>query len=121
MYSKELMELYNNSMYRGELQNPTLKIDATSQSCGDHLIFTLIVKNDFIIEIRHAGQGSVLGYIVAALLCKQVIGKTINEALQINAVVLLKELNIELGLTRLRTLNFIVDTFHKGLLDYAQS
>lgn len=121
MFDQKLMEHYHNSPYHGRLENPSVIIDATSHSCGDHIIFTLQIVDGHMEEIKYSGEGSVLGMIVASLLCEWVTGRPLSEIEKINVQQVISFMGVELGPTRKRTVQFMVDTLHKGIREYVAS
>ena len=121
IYQKKIMEHYHNSPHRGSVENADFFTDATSPSCGDHIVFGGKIENGAICDLKFKGEGSVLGQAVASLLCEYALGKTCESILQYSAQDVIASLGVELGPTRRRTLVFVVETLHKGITDYVAS
>ena len=121
LYKQAIMDHYHNSPHRGELKNPDFTTDQTSPSCGDRIIFDVIIRGNQIVEIKFRGEGSILGQAMASMLCDYALGNSIDAVLKLTQDDVIAFLGIELGPTRLRTVVFILQTLQKGIRNYAQS
>ena len=121
LYHKKVMDYYTASTYRGLLDKPDLVADATSASCGDHVIFHLQCKADTITAIKFQGEGSILGQAVAAMLCERFINRSFGDLFAFTPKDLDQLLGVELGPTRMRTVIFMLETLQAGVRSYAQS
>lgn len=120
-YQKILMEHYHNSRYRGFIEHADFVLDATSASCGDHIVFSGKGNEYGIIELKFKGEGSILGQAAASLLCEYAIGTSYSGVVLYSIDDFICSLGVDLGPTRRRTIVFVCETLQKGVAEYVAS
>lgn len=80
MYSKVLLDHFQNPRNVGEIAAATAVVEVSNPVCGDVLKLFARVKNARIVEIRFLCRGCTASIACASLLTEQVAGKTAAEA-----------------------------------------
>lgn len=117
LYDPSMMKLYREAQHRGPLEGATFVSDVKNPSCGDHIIFSGIVKDGILTEIKFSGEGSILSQAFAERLCNEIIGKPVDEIMQLKEDDAKRILGLELGLTRQKTIFWVLSVLHAGLKD----
>lgn len=119
LYDPALMKLFRETPYRGTLANATFTTEKVSPSCGDRVIFSGIVEDDTIKDLKFAGEASMVSQAFASLLCEYVIGKSIEEVCRLGPAdverFLVEKLGLKLGPTRFKVVLFVLDVLKSGL------
>lgn len=121
IYQKKIMDHFHGSPYRGRIEQPDFVTDATSPSCGDHIVFTARCAGTTVTDLRFEGEGSIIGQAAASILCEHVVGVSFENILALRDNDLLALMGIDLGPTRRRTVTFVLETLQKGIRAHAQS
>ena len=85
MYSKVLLDHFENPRNAGEIAGATIVVEVSNPVCGDVLKLFARVENARIVEIRFLCRGCAASIACASLLTEQVAGKTGEEASAISA------------------------------------
>jgi NifU-like protein involved in Fe-S cluster formation len=115
LYQQRIMGYYQSTAHRGAVENPTFISDKTTKSCGDHIVFTGILKDGKIVDIKFTGDGSMLSQAFAAMLCEFALGKPMCQVMALGKVDIPKMLGCELGPTRLKTVVFVLELLQNAL------
>ncbi|MBN2267576.1 MAG: iron-sulfur cluster assembly scaffold protein [Candidatus Babeliaceae bacterium] len=122
LYNPEIMKLYRTTPYRGTVENPSFITEKVSPSCGDRVVFSGIVKDDHVVNVKFSGEGSMVTQVVASILCELALNKPIIDILKMGAPdiekILHDRLNLELGPTRFEVVLFVLDVLQQGLAGY---
>lgn len=84
MYDADLLERSNYPRFQGELPGAR-RLPLVNSSCGDRITIYLQIKNDQIIDGRWQGQGCAIALTSADFFIESIIGKTVNQALEIKS------------------------------------
>jgi len=115
LYDPSMMKLYREAKYRGVLEGATFVSDVKNPSCGDHVIFSGIVEGGILTAIKFSGEGSILSQAFAERLCAEIINKPVEEIMKLNEEDAKRILGLELGLTRQKTIFWVLSVLHAGL------
>jgi len=83
MYSREVLDHFQNPRNAGEVAAPDASVQIENPACGDILKLTARFKDGKITEIRFLAKGCVPVMACASLLTQLVQGKTVQEAGQL--------------------------------------
>ena len=88
LYSDQILLLAGNIPLMDRLESPDFTITRRSKLCGSLVTIDLTMANEVITSYGHEVKACVLGQASAAILAKDVIGKTGQEIITVrNAVV----------------------------------
>lgn len=108
LYREALIEHYKNSTHRGKLANATKTIKEANPLCGDMLELDLLIEDGVIKDAKFDGQGCAISIASTSMLIDKIIGKPVAEVKKLSKEDLLKEVNPNLTLSRIKcaTLGF---------------
>ncbi|SRR6266852_5030019 len=92
MFSKILLDHFQNPRNAGNLPNATAEIEASNPVCGDVLRLAAIVENGVVREVRFLCRGCTASIACASLLTECMKDKSIQELHAIDAEALSDEL-----------------------------
>lgn len=84
MYSKKVMDHFNNPRNAGELDNPDGIGHVGNPVCGDVMELYINVKNDVITDVKFKTFGCGAAIATSSMVTEMVKGKTLEEALKIS-------------------------------------
>ena len=85
MFSKEVLDHFQNPRNAGELQNATVTIEVSNPVCGDVLKVAARVERDEIVAARFLCRGCTTAIACASRLTELLTGKKVSEAKNITA------------------------------------
>lgn len=91
MYSKKIIDHFQNPKYAGEMKDADVVGEAGNMKCGDVLKFFLKIEKNVIVDIRFQTYGCIAAIAATDILCGIVKGKTLDEAMKIESKDLIKE------------------------------
>ncbi|MBR2349654.1 MAG: iron-sulfur cluster assembly scaffold protein [Clostridia bacterium] len=83
MYNDRVLEVFANPKNVGEIENASGVGTIGNASCGDIMRVYILVENDVIIDAKFKTFGCAAAIATASVATDMLIGKTIEEALQI--------------------------------------
>ncbi len=92
MFSKILLDHFQNPRNAGNLPNATAEIEASNPVCGDVLRLAAIVENGVVREVRFLCRGCTASIACASLLTERMKGRALRELQAIDAESLAEEL-----------------------------
>ncbi|OGF25363.1 iron-sulfur cluster assembly scaffold protein [Candidatus Falkowbacteria bacterium RIFOXYB2_FULL_34_18] len=117
MYSKKVLEHFQNPHNQGKMDDASAVGEDGSQACGDVVKFYLKVKNNIITDVMFETLGCAAAIASSSALTDMVKGKTIDEALKITKNQLIDELG-GLPAPKLHCSVLGVDALHKAIENY---
>lgn len=84
MYSKQVMDHFQNPRNVGELENPDTVGEVGNPSCGDIIQLFLKINDEVIKDIKFKTFGCGAAVATSSLLTELIKGKKIKEALKIS-------------------------------------
>jgi len=120
LYQEELMDHYKFPRNKKKIQNPDFSAGDANPSCGDNIYIEGKIKEDKIVELGFDGSGCVISQAAASMLTEKVLGKSIDEVLNLSDKDILEMVGIELGPTRLKCAVLSLDVLKKGLLKFQE-
>ena len=83
MYNDKVLEVFANPQNVGEIDNASGVGTIGNASCGDIMRVYILVENDVIVDAKFKTFGCAAAIATASVATDMLIGKTIEEALQI--------------------------------------
>lgn len=83
MYNDRVLEVFANPKNVGEIENASGVGTIGNASCGDIMRVYILVENDVIVDAKFKTFGCAAAIATASVATEMLIGKTIEEALQI--------------------------------------
>lgn len=83
MYNDRVLEVFANPKNVGEIENASGVGTIGNASCGDIMRVYILVENDVIVDAKFKTFGCAAAIATASVATDMLIGKTIEEALQI--------------------------------------
>ncbi len=83
MYSEKVMETFKNPQNVGEVENYNAIGTVGNATCGDIMQITLLIEDDVIKDAKFKTFGCAAAIASSSVATSMVIGKTLDEALQI--------------------------------------
>ncbi|WP_165075359.1 iron-sulfur cluster assembly scaffold protein [Paludisphaera rhizosphaerae] len=103
LYREEILDHYYSSPYRGRLERPDCACDLDNPLCGDQIHVELTLgDDDRIKEVRFDGKGCVISQAATSLLAEHLEGASVDDALKITPVDVVKLLGMPLTPTRMK-------------------
>jgi nitrogen fixation NifU-like protein len=115
IYREELMEIYKNPKHRGNLDSPSAKTFAENPICGDEIQLQLKIEKGIIKKARFEGAACAVSIISSEKLLSFIEGKTIQEAKNLTQKDLLKILDINVSMSRLRCATLVLTALKEAL------
>ena len=92
MYNEKVLKVFANPNNVGVIENADGEGVVGNASCGDIMKITLKIENDRIIDAKFQTFGCTAAIATSSTATDMVIGKTIDEALQITNAKVVEEL-----------------------------
>lgn len=118
MYQKKLMELYQDTQWRGAIPGANFKSQKYNPSCGDEIAFSGMVKEGVLITIRYEGAGCILSQAVAAYLCSYAQNKPLIELTNLTIDAILADLELSVGPNRLQCVELVLTALQEAVASY---
>lgn len=83
LYSEIIMEHYENSPNKREMENPTIKERGHNPLCGDDITLELKMNGDVIEDASFVGHGCAISQASTSMMCDLIKGKDKKEALKL--------------------------------------
>jgi len=103
MYREQIIDLYENPMNQGTLDDPNFSYEEDNPLCGD--VIRIEVKLDGqnrVADVKWSGQGCAISQASASLLTEDIKGKTLDQVKEYDKDQLLELLGINLSMTRVK-------------------
>ena len=117
MYSKKVMEHFQNPRNVGEIQGADGVGEVGNPVCGDVMKITIKVEGDRIADIKFMTLGCGAAIACSSITTEMAKGKTLEEALTITRQVVAEGLE-GLPANKLHCSNLAADGLHKAIEDY---
>lgn len=115
LYQEELMDHYKFPRNKQKTKEPDFYADDGNPSCGDKIYIEGKIEDGKITQIGFDGSGCVVSQAAASMLTEKVLGKSIEEVLNLTKDDILKMLGIELGPNRLKCATLSLQVLKQGL------
>jgi nitrogen fixation NifU-like protein len=117
MYSKKVMEHFQNPKNVGEIEGPDGVGEVGNPVCGDVMRITIKVTDDRIADIRFKTLGCAAAIATSSITTELAKGLSLTEAMKITRDGVAKELD-GLPPNKLHCSNLAAEGLHKAIEDY---
>jgi len=117
IYSDTVMDHFMHPRNVGEIENPDGVGEVGNPVCGDMMTFYIKVKDDRLEDVKYKTFGCGAAIAVSSMVSELAKGKTLDEAMQINANTVAKELQ-GLPKNKMHCSNLGDEALHKAIEDY---
>lgn len=118
IYRAELMEHFKSQDYRGKITDPDFQAQDGNPSCGDKLEVSGRLSDGVISEVKFDGSGCVISVATASMLAEQVTNQSVKAVLDISSDMLIDQIGISLGPTRMRCMLLSLSVLHNALKNH---
>lgn len=120
MYSEKVMDHFTNPRNVGEITDASGVGEVGNPTCGDIMRISIKVNDQGVIEdIKFKTFGCGAAVATSSMVTEMVMGKTLDEALQITNAAVAEELG-GLPANKMHCSNLAADALHKAIADYKQ-
>jgi len=117
LYQEYIIELYQNPLNYGKLEDADATAEIYNATCGDRIIIYIKLKEGRIEDVKFSGKGCAISQASASLFTEHIKGKTIEEVKKIGKDELLSLIKVDLSRnpTRIRCALLPLDAFKKAV------
>jgi nitrogen fixation NifU-like protein len=83
IYRELILDHYRRPRNKGVLTDPTVTVSMRNPLCGDEVDLMLRVEDNRIAEARFTGQGCSISQASISMMTETLVGKTLDEALEL--------------------------------------
>lgn len=117
VYSDKVMDHFMNPRNVGEIENPDGVGEVGNPVCGDMMTFYIKVKDNRIEDVKFKTFGCGAAIAVSSMVSELAVGKTLEEAMKINARLVADELG-GLPKNKYHCSNLGDEALHKAIQAY---
>ena len=117
-YRELLMDHYRNPRNRGRIMDSTFSTAQYNPSCGDSVLFDVVVQEGIIKQITFEGKGCVISQATSSMFTEYFVGKHIDEVLAFQKESIKDVIGIDLGSTRLKCALLSLIALQEGLTEF---
>lgn len=119
MYSEKVMDHFANPRNVGEIANANGIGEVGNAKCGDIMRIYLDVQDNIIKDVKFKTFGCGAAIATSSMVTEMVMGKTIDEALEISNAAVAEALD-GLPPAKMHCSNLAADALHEAIKDYIQ-
>ena len=117
IYSDTVMDHFMHPRNVGEIENPDGVGEVGNPVCGDMMTFYIKVKDNRLADVKFKTFGCGAAIAVSSMVSELAMGKTLDEAMKIDANMVAKELQ-GLPKNKMHCSNLGDEALHKAIQDY---
>ncbi|MFB6181210.1 MAG: Fe-S cluster assembly sulfur transfer protein SufU [Candidatus Nanohalobium sp.] len=102
MYRDEILDHYKRPRNEGSLEDDDIESEGKNPSCGDECRVYLKVEEGKIKEIKHETDGCAISTASASIVSEELVGKDIEEVMDLEKEWIRETLDIELSPMRVK-------------------
>lgn len=118
LYNENLLDHYNHPKNKGSLENANAKSGVYNPSCGDSISIEALVEDNVLVACKFQASGCVISCAAASMVVNAGIGKTIDEIMAFDKIMMLNLLKLDLGPTRLRCGLLAIEALQNAIKEY---
>lgn len=120
LYREFILEHYRNPQNYGTLEHPSFEAEGQNPLCGDQLQVQVEVDDDKrITAVRFTGEGCAISQASMSLLSEEIIGKSLDDIVEMNKDSVLELVGIDLTPARLKCALLGLVVVKMGMHEYA--
>ena len=117
MYNAKVMEIFKNPQHMGEVENYNAIGTVGNETCGDIMQITMRIEDGVIKDAKFKTFGCAAAVVSSSTATGMIIGKTIEEALQLTNKQVIEELG-ELPPQKIHCSVLAEDAIRAAIADY---
>lgn len=117
MYNEKVMEIFKNPQHMGEVENYNAIGTVGNETCGDIMQITMRIENGIIVDAKFKTFGCAAAVVSSSTATGMIIGKTVEEALQLTNKQVIEELG-ELPPQKIHCSVLAEDAIRAAIADY---
>ena len=117
MYNAKVMEIFKNPQHMGEVENYNAIGTVGNETCGDIMQITMRIEDGVIKDAKFKTFGCAAAVVASSTATGMIIGKTIEEALQLTNKQVIEELG-ELPPQKIHCSVLAEDAIRAAIADY---
>jgi nitrogen fixation NifU-like protein len=117
MYSKKVIQHFQNPHNYGKIKDASAVGKVGNPVCGDVMYLYIKVDKDVIKDVKFETYGCAAAIATSSVVTDLAKGKTIKQALKINAKMVVKELD-ELPTIKIHCSLLAIDALQEAIYDY---
>ena len=121
LYKEELMEIFKNPKQKGMLEDANVSGTGNNPFCGDKIKLELKITNGIIEKARFDGSACAVSVISSEKLLSFVEGKSVGEVSKLTQEDLLKILDINVSMTRIKCATLVLSALREALEKYHEN
>lgn len=102
MYRQQILDHYKNPRNYGELEDPTFSHIGENPMCGDEIRIDVVLDGDVIQQVSFSGDGCAISQASASMLTQEIVGKTVDELLEMDRDDVVEMLGIDINPMRIK-------------------
>lgn len=119
MYTDKVMDHFTNPRNVGEIKDADGVGEVGNAKCGDIMRIYLKVEDDIIKDVKFKTFGCGAAIATSSMVTELVLGKTLNEALEISNKAVAEALG-GLPPAKMHCSNLAADALHEAIKDYIE-
>ncbi len=117
MYNEKVMEIFKNPQHMGEVENYNAIGTVGNETCGDIMQITMRIEDGIIKDAKFKTFGCAAAVVSSSTATGMIIGKTVEEALQLTNKQVIEELG-ELPPQKIHCSVLAEDAIRAAIADY---
>jgi len=118
-YKELLMDHYRNPRNKGRIANPTFSTARYNPSCGDSVLFDVVLEGQIIKKIAFEGKGCVISQATCSIFTEYFVGKRIEDVLALTKEAIKDIIGMDLGNTRIKCALLSLVALQEGIKDFS--
>lgn len=102
LYAEEILDHYKNPRNFGELDQPTIHVEANNPLCGDKLFMDLLVRDGIVEDVRFTGRGCAISQASASMLTETMLGEPLQKLAATTRDDIMEMLGVEISYARIK-------------------
>lgn len=115
LYQEDLMDLYKHPLHKGHIDDADAESNQKNSMCGDEIILQLKIDDGKIADAKFDGTACAVSIISSSLITDFIIGKTLEEAKQIDKDKLLEMIGLNLTTSRVKCATLVLNALQNAL------
>ena len=81
LYRQVILDHGQHPRHFGKLDHASQEVELFNPTCGDAIVLSLKIEDDYIVDLAFSGQGCTISMASASMMCEALLGKTKDQAL----------------------------------------
>lgn len=120
MYRDNILDHFNNPRNLGKINNANIVYKDYNPLCGDLIKIYMKVENDVIKDFKFEAEGCAISLASSSMLSEVIIGKNLNDVINLKNEDVFKLLNIQLSPIRIKCALLSLLAIKKAVYQYKE-